>query len=374
MKFKNQSKFCIKCLNQEKLLNNLSKEVSLSDIDRKNKSDTTFKCSYFDRKKVENLLKSKQVEYSVEDFGLCSLMRKIFTSYGLISAILFSVCLYFFQYQYIWQYEINGVELLDKTQVVSFVKEKYSNKKSKLDTEEIEVGLIDNFEEISFASCIVKGQTLVVNIKEKLMPEQMYGEFKPIVAKRSGKISKINLISGTAKVKVGEIVRLGDILVEPYTIDTSGEIMKVEAKAEIEAEVYNEASVDHYDKFIEVKRTGRKAEQNDIKLFGLSIYRFKEDINFEMYEVEYEDVDLIRNLFLPFKMQKTVYYELSETLVESRFEDVKDEYIEKAREKALENCLDCDKIKEEYYTLRHLSGVTIVNYCIVSEEQIGGFQ
>lgn len=113
-------------------------------------------------------------------------------------------------------------------------------------------------------------------------------------------------------------------------------------------------------------------EQNDITLFGLSIYSFKEDVNFQMYEVEYEDLDLTSNLFLPFKMRKTIYYELEEKIISSDFEDVKEEYIAKAKEKALENCDNYDTIIDEFYTLRHFSGVTIVNYCIITSEQIGG--
>ncbi len=374
MRLKNQSKFHIKGLNQEKFFNEISKHVSLWDIDRKSKTQTTFSCSYFDRKKVEKALKASGVEYSVTHEGFCHNMQILMTSYGLLAAILLSFCLYFFQFQYVLLYEINGTTILDKACVVEFLKESYSNKKSKIDTEEIEIGLLENFEEISFASCIVKGQALIVNIKEKLMPEEMYGQFQPIVATASGKIKEIHLVSGTSKVSVGDFVQAGDVLIEPYTIDTSGQIKKVEAEAEILAEVYCQGSVDHYESYIDVSRTGRVAEENNIKLFGLNIYSFKEEMNFEMYEVEFEEIDLSQKLILPFKIHKTIYYELSERFVESKFEDVKDEFVEKAKAKALENCKNCDNIIEEFYTLRHLSGVTIVNYCLVTLEQIGGIK
>lgn len=373
MKIKSQSIFHIKGLNQEKVLNELSKSVSLFEINRENKYETQFKCSFFQQKKVEKILKTYQVEYLVITEGICSKMRNLLTAYGLLTAIVLSVVLYCFQYQFVLQYSIIGTQSLDKAEIVSFLEDNFSKSKGAIDTEEIEIKLIDNFEEISFASCVIRGQTLVVNIKEKLMPEQMYGEFSALIAQKSGKIRRINLISGTAAVEIGDIVKVGDVLVEPYTVDTSGQMRMVEAKAEIVAEVYNEGSVDHYESYIDVSRTGKTVEENVIKLFGLGIYNFKEDVNFAMYEVEYEEIDLSENLFLPFKMHKTVYYELEEKLIESNFDEVKDEFVEKAKQKALENCSNCDTIIEEFYTLRHLSGVTIVNYCIISEEQIGGY-
>ena len=375
MNFKNQTKFHIHGLNQEKLLSDLCKTVSLNEIERKEKNETTFECSYFEYKKVEKFLKNRNVKIvSIKHFGLAYNLKKILTSYGLILAVLLFSVFYFVQNQFILQYEINGVDRLSEIEVMDFVKENYSRQKNKISIDEIEMGLVDEFEEISFASCMIKGQTLVVNIKEKLWPDEMYGEFSPIISQKDGKITEINLISGTAKVKVGDIVQKGDVLIEPYTIDASGEVKKVEAKGEVYAQVYNEGSCDHYQTYIQVERTGRVVEQNDITLFGLSIYSFKEDVNFQMYEVEYEDVNLTSNLFLPFKMRKTIHYELEEKIISSDFEDVKDEYIAKAKEKALENCDNYDTIIDEFYTLRHLSGVTIVNYCIITSEQIGGIE
>ncbi len=375
MKWKNQTKFKISGLNQEKLLNELSKSFTLSDIDRQSKNNTTFSCGFFEHKKVEKILKNKGVKVeSVTHEGVFFLLKKALTSYGLIAALVVFSALFFLQNNFVVQYEVTGLDKLSKTEVVDFVKSNFPSKKSALDTEAVEIGLIENFERVSFASCIIKGQTLVINIKEKLLPDEMYGGFAPLVASEDGKITQINLISGTLRVKVGDIVKKGEVLVDPYTIDTSGQMKKVDAKAEILADVYFEGMANHYQHFIEVVRTGNVVVQNDITLFGLSIYNFKEENNFKMYEVETEDVDLIKNLFLPFKMRKTYIYELKENVIESNFEDVKEEIVAKAKEKALEKCGECDNIKDEFYTIRHLSGVTIVNFCIVIEQQLAVYQ
>lgn len=372
MKFKNQTKFHIKGLNQEKILNDLSKKVSLMEVKRNAKDDTTFKCSYFSYKKVEKYLKNKNVK--IEDIcheGICYKIKKIAKCYGVLLAFLIFGIFYFLQSQFIAQFQILGVDKLSKTEIVSFVKDNFPKSKFKIDTKKVENSLIQNFDEISFVSCIIKGQTLVINIKEKLLPEQIYGQFQPLKASHDGKITSINLISGTCLVKVGDIVRAGDVLVEPYILDSSSNIKKVEAKAEIFADVYHVGRAQHFEHKIEIVRTGRTAVQNSITLFGLVIYTFKEENNFKMSEVEYENLELVQNLLLPFKMRKTIIYELEEHVIDSKFDDVKEEYIEKARLKALENVKNCDKIKEEFYTLRHLADMTVVDYCITTQELIG---
>ncbi len=371
MKLKSVTTFHVKGLNQEKWLNELCKEVSLTEIERLSKNETTFKCSYFSYKKVDKFLKKHGVNIvSLTHEGVAYKLRNIFTAYGLMAAIVVCFALSIFSQQYILQYKVEGVDKLAAGDIVEYVSKNFSKQKGNIDTSEIENALLQNFKRISFASCIIKGQTLVINIKEKLLPDEMYGDFAPIVASKNGRVTKINLISGTLKVAVGDFVRMGDVLVEPYTIDASGNIKKVEARAEILAEVYNEGQSEHYETYIEVRRTGKAVVQDEIKLFGLTIYTFKEEMNFKMFETETDEVPLIKNLFLPFKMKKTTYYELCENKIISKFEDVEQQFVSKAKAKALENCEDYAKMKEEFYTLRHLQGMTIVNFCIITEENI----
>ena len=374
MKIKNETRFHIKMLNQEKFFNRAIKDFNLFNVDRINEKEVCFSCAFSEHRKVEKLLREKDVEIlKIKHSGVFHNITKIGTSLGLVFALVVVSVFLAVQSQFVLQYEILGTEKLDKESVATYINTNFKRKKSKLKTSDVEVALLKNFEEISFVSCMIKGQTLVVNIKEKLLPDEKYGDFLPIVAGKDAKITKIDLISGTLKVKVGDVVKAGDVLVEPFTLDSSGELMKTAAKAVIYADVYNEGSADHYDNFVEVYRTGRTCEESVVMLFGLEIYRFETENNFEKYEVEESESDLSKNNFLPFKLKKIKYFELKERVVESNFEDVKDEYVKKARENALAKCSDCDKIIEEYYTLRHLSGVTIVNYCIITQEEIGEY-
>lgn len=372
MKIKNETRFHIKSLNQEKFFNLVYKDFNISEIERLNEKEVCFSCDFSQHKKIEKILKEKNIEIlKVKHSGFFSYFSKVWTSFGLILAMIVFSVFFGVQSQFIMQYEVLGTGNLDKASVVEFINSNFSRKKSKLKTADVEIGLMKNFDEISFVSCMIKGQTLVVNIKEKLLPDEKYGEFKPIISKKDARITKIELVSGTLRVKVGDVVKSGDILVEPYVIDSSGEIMKTSAKAVVYGDVFNEGSADHYENYVDVYRTGKTCEETVITLFGLEIYSYKMDIPFERYETEYEETELSKNNLLPFKLKKKKHFELKERVVNSNFEDVKEEYLKKARENALAKCTDCDKIVDEYYTLRHLSGVTIVNYCIITQEEIG---
>jgi sporulation protein YqfD len=240
-----------------------------------------------------------------------------------------------------------------------------------IEESKIERDLIENFEQISLVSCTIKGQTLIVNIKEKLHPNSIFGDFLPIIADENCKIVDIYLVSGTANVKTGDYVKKGDVLIEPYFVDENGEKRNVEAKASIKAQVYNEGSSCHYDEYIETYRTGKTIVTNELKLFGLSIYSNNNKVDFEKFDVEVGNVDLSKNMIMPFKLYKNVYYELKDRLVKSSFKEVEKQYVEKARKKAFENCNDCDKIIEEYYTTKEMAGVTVVSYCVITEKEIG---
>ena len=374
MSLKSCVRFEIECLNQEKLLNELSKDFSIFNINRMDKQNTIFYTNFFDAKKIEKILLKNNIKIKkMLKMGFLNIFFNFFSNFGLICAGIVCVFFLIFSNQFVFSYKVIGTEKLSEKEIVSFLKNDFSNKKSEIDTKVVEERLLQKFDGLSFASCIISGQTMMINLKEKLLPDEIYGSFSPIKASADAKISKINLVSGSLRVKVGDFVRAGDILVEPFVVDPSGNKRKVEASAEIFGEVYDVGTSSHFEKLIFTERTGNVVVKNDITLFGLKIYNYEESCDFKMSECKTEDFQLVKGIILPFKMRKTYIYELVEKTIESKFEDVKEEYIEKAHQNALKNCKACDKIKEEFYATKYMQGVTVVSYCIVSEQQIGEF-
>lgn len=369
---KNGVQFKIKGLNQEKNLNILAKKFPIYDIVRVSKNCSIFKVNIFHAKKVRKILIDLNYEILEEKrLGALPVLLRVFNIYT-ISAIIFSTILIFAQSPYIWQYEILGEENISKTEVVSFIKDNFTKNKYKLNTKSVEGALYEEYEEISFVSVIVRGQTLIVNIKEKLLPEEIYGDFKPIISEYDGKVTGINLISGTMAVKTGDYIKAGDVLVYPYYND-AGTIKKVMANAEITMEIYHTSSITHFEDRIELVRTGRSSVNTEVLLFNLPIYSNIYEMDYKLYETETNEQNLISNNILPLKLKRTTYYELEEVKIHETFEEAKDRLLKEAREKALLNAGNCDIIKDEYYTVEESTNTTI-NYCIVEEIKVGGYE
>lgn len=373
MRFWGYTQFKIKGLNQEKNFNKMANNsLYLFDVNRIEKNCTVFKVAYNDRKKVKKQLLGFGYEILEEkNFGFFPLFFKIFGNIWIISAVVLASVLYFIQSPYIFKFEVLGEENLTKQEIVDYVKDNFPNNKHKINTKKVEGALYENFDEISFASVIIKGQTMVINIKEKLLPEEIYGEFKPIYSDYDGKVVSINLVSGTALVNIGDYVQKGDVLVVPSYTDSLGNVQKVKADAEITLETYSTGEVTFFEERIEVNRTGNFAIIDEIQLFGLTIYQNKPDYDFSLSESEVTYEDISNNLLLPLKLKRTVVYELKEEKIFETYEEAEEKIIESAREKALENLSNYGNIIDEFYTVKHTAGASIVRYVIVEENIIG---
>ena len=211
---------------------------------------------------------------------------------------------------------------------------------------------------------------MIVNVQEKVINEEEHnlGNFKPLTASMSGRITEIKLIQGTLKVKAGDIVKKGDILVEPHIIDSSGNIKEVMAQAEIYAEVWLEGRSTHYDSCYKTIKTGKKVEKQDIYFLNQPIYLDKVDIDFLEYETSFKQTYLSYSL-LPLVLRKTIVEETQTILEEIPFEIVRKQKVEEAKNFALSKAQNKSVINE-YHTINSNNGVTIVSYVLVAIENI----
>lgn len=370
---KNYVLFEVKGLNQERFFNEISKTFKVYDVKRVSKEHCFFKASLFDERKIKKELKKAGFEIISEKHkGVLYHFKKILLSYGLLSGIILGIVLYIIQSLYVRRIEVWGNEKYSDQEIVEFVNVSMNTKlKNRINTKDLENKIFNNFDDLSFVSVAVVGQTVVVNIKEEILPDEMKGGFLPIYSCYDAIIKKIDLIQGTLCVEEGDIIEAGEVLVLPYIINSSGEEMPVKPEANIIAEVWVEGEEIHNAYFEEVYRTGRKIVQNQVYLCGLKLYEKSEENFFSDYEVEEENKPLNKNNLLPFKLKTKTFYEVKKREVAVAFEDVKDELIGKARQKALQNLLEYDIIKNEKAVIRESGNLTTVSYIITLERNIG---
>ncbi len=372
--FKNRTIIKIKGLNQERALNNITRQVKIYNYKREEHSLSQFEVDFKDRTKIKKLITEQGLELlSITHKGLIYYLKNIFLRYGIVAGIILTLAFYILQYNFVYKVEVWGVSKEESQEVKIFVEDNMtSNMKSRISTNDLEILVRSNFDFVSSVSIAIVGQSLIVNLNQSVLPEEIEGNYQPIVSKYDGLITKINLIQGTLNVNEGDIVQKGDILVLPYTTDSDGTVYEVNPKAEIIADVWLSTSITHYDYRVEKIRTGKSTTKVEVLLNNLLIYDNNVDIAYKNYEIECYTEELTKNLILPFKIKKTIFYEIEIIEIAQPFEDVKDAIIEEARQKTLIFLEENDIILNEGYTLDEGGGCHIINYTITLSKNIGG--
>ena len=371
-KVKNLCKIRVKGLNIERILSKLCLNFNIFNIERKEKTICEFEVYSKSLKNVLSFLNNQNIEVEIlSKEGLLEKLKSLYKNWGIVSAIILCLIVYIIQYNFVWQIKVYGIENIDEYEIVEYINDNFSKNKTNINTEQMEIQLKNKFDRISSVSVAIVGQSLIININEAILPNEMQTEFSPIYSNVDCKITKIELIQGTLAVKVGEIVKEGDILVYPYILDAEGEKRAVFPEANIIAEVWLIGESEHSEGYYITRRTGEVIQNSYITMFGLKIYENSQMCDFNNYEVIKSISFLSKRNVLPIKIETEIYYELETILIEQPFEIVKTQKIEEARQKALISLQEYDIIKQEYSNISSGAGISIVEYVITVERNIG---
>ena len=369
---KARSHFKIKSLNREKIFNKISQQFVIYDVKQRD-GFIEFEVDESDGEEVEKFLNQQNVKiYSAVRKGLRRKILNILKMWGVVAGLAIGIALYSLQYFFVFKIEVWGCDELNESEVANFVKENMASRfKGNIDTQRLEISIRDNFELVSSVSVAIVGQSLIVNINEAILPEELNGEFEPIVSQYDGLVTEINLVQGTLNVKQGDIVQKGDILVYPYIIDGDGEQRPVQPKAEIFADVWVEKEDVFYEYQIVEERTGRKIECSQVTLFGLVIYSNTNENTFESFESEKTSSYIAENNILPLIYTKYTFYETKTTEIIRNFEQEKDDLFENLRQKTLIYLPENAIIKDEKSSVKEMAGVFYLSYIITTSLDIG---
>ncbi len=372
--FKNEkTRIQVKGLNQERIINSIIKDYKIYNFSRKNHQLSEFEIDFIHQKKLIKILKDSGLEVkTLLHRGLISKLKTNLTRFGIISALVICFLVYLLQYSFILKIDIYGINKETSKEIETFLNNTLqSRNKSKIDIKNLEFMIKENFEEVSSVSVAFVGQSLVININETVLPEELK-EGQPIVSQFDGLITKINLIQGTLAVNEGDLVKKGDILVYPYIIDSEGEECSILPQAEIFADIWLNESETFYEYLIKNERTGNKVVKNEVYINNLLLYSNRIENQFSDYEIEESKKCISKNNILPIYKKTTVYYETVAIEIKENFEDAKDRIIEKARQKTLIFLQENEIIKEENYNIRESGGIYQIDYLITVNRNIGG--
>lgn len=231
---------------------------------------------------------------------------------------------------YIWNIEFTGLENISVEEMISVLSEEgiqTGKRKSKIDTKKVINNIRLKRDDISWMSIDMKGTNVIVSIVEAEEKPDIVNkeEYCNIVAKQRGIITKITADTGTAIVKVGDIVEKGDVLIGGYMEGKYTDTRYVHAKGEIEARVW-------YTKKKKSSLTREITEEtgNWKNIYSININNFKTNLyktlpNFENYDTinETNKIKLFKNFYLPIEINKTTYVEQKKTKITYGKEDLK---------------------------------------------------
>ncbi|MCH5265279.1 MAG: sporulation protein YqfD [Lachnospiraceae bacterium] len=248
-------------------------------------------------------------------------MKKNWTFYS--GFLLFLVLLQILS-SFVWEITYNGQSSYSRETLEKTVEEMQvypGMKRSRLDCDAIEKKLREIYPDISWVSAEEVGSVLKISIKEgkKTITHEKAAAPEHLTARYNGVVQDIMVNRGTAKVKKGQKVKKGDILISgvvPVTDDSDQvtEKMTVAAKGEVTLLVEREFSEEFPLDYQKKVYTGRRLYLYDVEL-GSQFFSIKNPLKQLDKSCKYDIISTVRTdrlihpLSFPVKVTEREYRE-----------------------------------------------------------------
>lgn len=277
--------------------------------------------------------------------------RKLF----LVGFLAFFLFLYSWTF-YIWDISVEGNQKYTDETLIHFMESLcvYNGiKKKEISCEHLEESIRNQFCELTWVSAEIKGTRLIVHVKENealLSVDDDKEEPCHLIANKEGVIVRNVIRNGVGKVKSGDPIDKGQILVEGLIpIFDDSEMLVTVHKVHADAEIYAETkNVIHMDVPLlkqERIRTGKEHHGLFLMFHEHPFYLMfpiGRDGNWD-YVMEQKQLKLFHNFYLPVYAGKICAYETSfyerlwtEDEVRERCNNYLSEYIENLTEKGVQ--------------------------------------
>ncbi len=297
----------------ERFINScFSNAIFLWDLKRENSTYLKVKISVKDFKKIKKIARTTKCKVKIENKkGLPILMHKYRKRKIFLIAILVIAIFIFALSRFIWNIEIIGGNNIKEDEIRSLLSEngiEIGKRKGDFNLEKAINKIRMAREDISWIGIDIKGTNLIVKINEADKSPEIIdvNQVCNIIADKEGEISKLIVKQGTARVTVGDKVKIGDLLVEGVMEGKYTGNREVAAMADIE--VKKRAEKEEKQKLvqdIEVK-TGNEEKKIEIKFHKFKINFNKRVSNFEKYDtiITAKKLKFFSNYYLPIEVSK----------------------------------------------------------------------
>ncbi len=331
-----------------------SKNIILQELHRENNTYIKFKLLKSDFKDIRHIAKKSKCKVKIEKkIGIPFIInryrkRKIFAVAILVIAIFI-----FILTKFIWNIEVQGNEKVSKEEVLEIVKEygiSIGTYKGKIDVQKISNLIRLERDDFAWIGISIQGTNAIITVKDSIDKPEIIDktEICNIVANKKSIISKIIVQNGTARVKVGDEVNEGDLLVEGIMEGKYTEDRFVHAEATIYGKsIYEKEKKESFLQNQKVK-TGNIEHKNKICINNFKINLNKGVSKFKNYDtiMETKKIKLFSIFYIPIEIQKITNEEFK---IEEKYyqtEELKEKIISEL-EAELENEFHLSNYKEE---------------------------
>lgn len=221
----------------------------------------------------------------------------------------------------------------------------------------------------------IKGTNVIIEIVEADKKPDIIdeNEYCNIITKSDGVITKINVQNGTALVKVGDVIKSGNIIVGGWLEGKYTGTRYVHAKADIQARVW------HSKKEKMTLTQEVEEETGNVKnSYGININNFKINFpksipNFENYDTinENKKLKIFSNFYFPIEICKTTYKETQKKCVNYSPEEAKEILLKKLEEELKNEIKDEQNIVNTRVNYKEEEGSITVELIYEVLENIG---
>ena len=363
----------IKILNTEKLLNLFwTKNIRVYKVKKRDFATLILEIDYLNYAEVKTLVESLGGRINIiKSAGFVFFLGNLKKKLSLVIGGLMFLCIIYYLSTYIWAIEVEVQQNIPPFEIrkqLNSIGIKPGIAKSSIDVKEIEKQLENMSSEILWLRVRIEGSTLKVVIEEKINPPQeQNSEYGNLVATMEGEVQRVYTFAGRAKVKSGQLVKSGDVVIEGIDGSEGGEYI-LPPRGIVIANTFYEKSMNVKVKGTTLERSGEKDSDVYINIFGKKIYLKKAIKGFE----HYDKIEVSGKIF-----NKVLYYERVEKDISLSEEDAIENAVNDL-EKSLLNELSRDakivdkivdkEMKDEENML--INVVFIVEQNIVSEDTV----
>lgn len=322
-------------------------------ISSKVDSDGRFTTRERDKARFVAYAKHKLRYELTEPLGLYGFLWRNRRRYGVFLAIILLSCAFFFSSDLVWDVRVSGNERLSDEAVMDALCEsgfEIGSSWRTTDKNAVEAELLSNTPDISWISINRRGTVAYVEVIESenvAIEENVSPLYSNIVADRDGVIEEISVKSGSAAVKIGDVVKRGDVLISGVVENENGSYLcRAEGivRAQSAETVVAEISRDTEERILVRQRIAHVR----LILFRFSINIFK---NYGKYENSCDIIEKMRDIFafgehrLPIRISTTYLCEYEGVTVSRTPDEMITEAKRVLEEKISDSFKDADVVK-----------------------------